>query len=63
MCEVEAETVAYVVAKRSGIAPRSERYLDKYQIAFDNLDVHAVLQTAGKLERLLHLPLDLRAIA
>ncbi len=58
--EVEAESVAYVVAKRSGVAPRSETYLVQYQGAFEELDVHAVLQTAGKIEKLLRLPFDVR---
>jgi hypothetical protein len=29
--EIEAETVAYVVAKRSGVSPRSDKYLSRYQ--------------------------------
>lgn len=57
--EVEAETVAYIVAKRSSVKPRSEKYLEKYQIGFDNLDIHTVLQAAGQIEKLLNLPLNL----
>ncbi len=32
--EVEAETVAYLVARRTGLSPRSESYLETYQGAF-----------------------------
>lgn len=55
--EVEAETVAWLVAKRSGISPRSESYLDRYKEGFENLDLHAVMQAAGRIEQLLRLPL------
>lgn len=54
--EVEAETVAYLVAKRTGISPRSESYLEAYQGAFDELDLHRILKTAGIVEKLLGLP-------
>lgn len=54
--EVEAETVAYLVAKRTGVSPRSESYLDRYQGAFDRLDLHRVLKVASKVERELELP-------
>lgn len=54
--EVEAETVAYIVAKRTGISPRSERYLETYKGAFDELDLHRILKTAGIVEKLLGLP-------
>ena len=57
--EVEAESVAYVISKRSGIAPKSERYLDTYKVALDRLDIHAVLQVAGQIERSLGLPLEI----
>ena len=55
--EVEAESVAYLVAKRSGISPRSESYLDRYQGAFDALDLHRVMHACSRVERLLELPL------
>ena len=57
--EVEAETVAYLVAKRSGISPRSESYLERHQGAFEDLDLHSVMSACGKVERLLDLPLRL----
>ena len=54
--EVEAETVAYLVAKRTGISPRSESYLDHYQGAFDQLDLHRILKVASAVEKQLELP-------
>ncbi|MEA1052712.1 ImmA/IrrE family metallo-endopeptidase [Lamprobacter modestohalophilus] len=54
--EVEAETVAYLVAKRTGLLPRSESYLDGYQGAFDHLDLHRILKVASKVEKHLGLP-------
>lgn len=54
--EVEAETVAYLGAKRTGISPRSESYLEAYQGAFDKLDLHRILEAAGIVEKLLGLP-------
>ena len=56
--EVEAEVVAYLVAKRSGLSPRSESYLDSYQGAFENLDLHRIMKCTNRIESLLGLPLD-----
>lgn len=56
MREVEAETVAYLVAKRTGVDPRSESYLDCYQGAFDQLDLHRILKVASTVEKQLKLP-------
>lgn len=55
--EVEAESVAWIVAKRSGVHPRSDSYLEQYQGSFEALDLHAVLKAAGRVEKLLRLPL------
>lgn len=55
--EVEAETVAYLVAKRTGVSPRSESYLDYYKGALDRLDLHRIFTVTNKVERLLKLPL------
>ena len=49
--EVEAETVAYVVAKRNGLTPRSESYLAGYKGALDALDLHAIMRAANAVER------------
>lgn len=54
--EVEAETVAYLVAKRTGLMPRSESYLEEYQGAFEHLDLHRIMKVANAVETLLDLP-------
>lgn len=56
LLEVEAETVAYLVSKRTGLAPRSESYLDKYQGAFEQIDIYRILSVASKVEKQLGLP-------
>ena len=53
--EIEAETVAYLVAKRTGLSPRSESYLEKYQGSFHELDLHRIMKVASALEKLLDL--------
>ena len=55
--EVEAESVAWLVAKRSGLMPRSESYLDAYKGNFADLDLHTVMRAANAIEQLLKLPL------
>lgn len=54
--EVEAETVAYLVSKRTGVSPRSEVYLDSYKDTFDRLDLHRILKVASAVEKLMDLP-------
>ena len=56
--EIEAESVAYVTAKRSGLSPRSDSYLDTYKGALDELDVHRVLTCVSRIEGLLGMPFD-----
>ena len=56
--EVEAETVAYLVARRTGLSPRSESYLDAYKGALDQLDLHRIMRVSSVLERLLNLPFE-----
>ena len=48
--EVEAESVAYLVARRNGLLPRSEKYLDAFMGAFDAVDWHAVMRAANAVE-------------
>ncbi|MGO9357789.1 MAG: ImmA/IrrE family metallo-endopeptidase [Xanthobacteraceae bacterium] len=48
--EVEAESVAYLVAMRNGLQPRSESYLSGYQGAFSALDVFAITRAANAVE-------------
>ena len=50
MKEVEAEMTAYLVAKRNGLEPRSERYLAQYQGAFVDLNLYAVIRAANAVE-------------
>jgi len=51
--EVEAETAAYLVARRNGIKPSSETYLQKYKGSFRALDVFAVMRAANEIEKVL----------
>lgn len=48
--EVEAETAAYLVARRNGLWPRSQSYLARYQGAFDRLNLHAIMRAANAVE-------------
>lgn len=48
--EVEAEAVAWVVAHRNGLKPKSEAYLDRYKAAFKGLDVGTILKAANAVE-------------
>ncbi|MDZ4135254.1 MAG: ImmA/IrrE family metallo-endopeptidase [Paracoccaceae bacterium] len=48
--EVEAEAVAWVVAHRNGLKPRSEAYLDRYKAAFKGLEVGTILKAANAVE-------------
>ncbi len=54
--EIEAESAAYLVARRAGIDPRSQTYLDTYRDSFADLDLHTVMRAAGEIERTLGLP-------
>lgn len=49
--EVEAETVGYLVARRNGVTPRSETYLDAFKGSFDDLEHHAVMRAVNQIER------------
>jgi hypothetical protein len=48
--EVEAEAVAWVVAHRNGLKPKSEAYLDRYKAAFKGLEVGTILRAANAVE-------------
>jgi hypothetical protein len=48
--EVEAEMVAYLVAMRSGLKPRSESYLTNYKGAFESLNLDGVMRAANAVE-------------
>lgn len=50
LAEVEAETAAYLVARRNGLRPRSETYLAEYQGAFERLNLYAIMRAANAVE-------------
>ena len=47
---MEAETVAWIVAHRNGLKPRSESYLDSYKGAFEGLDYYTIMRAANAVE-------------
>jgi deoxycytidylate deaminase len=54
--ELEAETVAFLVAKRNGVESRSETYLANYvrdHPTMDDLDFYQITRAAGQIETLL----------
>jgi len=56
--ELEAESVAYIVCARNGIASASETYLKDYVKAnttVDHIDIYRVMRAAGQVEALLGL--------
>jgi hypothetical protein len=50
LMEVEADMVAYLVAMRNGLKPRSESYLANYKGAFEDLNLYAVTRAANAVE-------------
>ena len=48
--EVEAESTAYLVARRNGVEPRSETYLARYPYALKHLDLYAITRAANAVE-------------
>lgn len=57
-CEIEAESVAYLVCCRNGVVSRSEAYLSTYveqHTTIDHLDLYQVMRAAGTVERVLGL--------
>ena len=56
--ELEAESVAFLVAARNGVASKSEKYLADYvekNTTVDHIDVYQVMRAAGQVEALLGL--------
>jgi hypothetical protein len=53
--EVEAESVAYLLAKRNGIEAKSETYLKDFLEVADQLDIYSVMRAAGQIEHILEL--------
>ena len=48
--EVEAEMVAYLVAMRNGLKPKSESYLSSYKGALKDLNLYGVMRAANSVE-------------
>lgn len=48
--EVEAETVAWLVAMRNGLRPLSAKYLDPHKHEFPNMDHSVVMRAANAVE-------------
>lgn len=62
--ELEAESVAYIVCHRHGVAPKSQTYLSSFVNAnttTELLDVYQILRSAGQVEALLGLSAHSRA--
>lgn len=56
--ELEAESVAYLVCARNGVASKSETYLKDYvtnHTTIDDIDIYQVMRAAGQIEALLGL--------
>lgn len=53
--EIEAESVAYLVARRSGVEPRSQTYLQAFKGDFAELDPYVIMGASGAVERVLGL--------
>jgi hypothetical protein len=56
--ELEAESVAYLVAKRTGVESKSEKYLSNYAENNEDvgaMDLYSVMRAAGQVESLLGL--------
>lgn len=57
-CELEAESISYLICKRQGMTTASHAYLMNYVAAHttvESLDLHTVLRVAGQIEALLGL--------
>ncbi len=56
--EIEAESVAYLVARRNGVEPKSQTYLSGFvthKTTVDDLDIYQIMRAAGQIEALLRL--------
>ena len=57
-CEIEAESVAYLVAQRNGVVPKSQTYLSGFvtqETTVDDLEIYQIMRAAGQIESLLGL--------
>jgi hypothetical protein len=46
------------VARRNGVTPRSETYLDAFKGSLRDLEVHAVMRAANQIERVFGIDAD-----
>lgn len=56
--ELEAESVCYMICRRTGVEPDSNRYLAGYvrqDMTIDHFDLYALLKSAGQIETVLDL--------
>ena len=57
-CELEAESVAYLVCTRNGVSCKSAQYLADYvcqHMTIDDIDLYRVMRAAGQTEAVLGL--------
>ncbi len=55
--EIEAESIAYLVAARSGLESESQSYLSGFVDPLPPLDIYTITRAAGQVEHFLGLPL------
>jgi IrrE N-terminal-like domain len=58
VCELEAESVAFLVCKRNGVTSKSETYLANFvgqHTTVGDLDIYQIMRAAGQVETLLGL--------
>ena len=62
-CEIEAESVAYIVCMRNGVTPKSQTYLTNFveeDTNLQNIEVYQVIRAAGQVEGMLGLAIRSR---
>jgi len=56
MREIEAESVAYLVCKRTGVEPKSQTYLSDFvkpDTSVDTIEIYPIMRAAGQVETIL----------
>jgi hypothetical protein len=53
--EIEAESAAYLVAKRNGVEAKSETYLRHFVDAVPEIDIYTLMRAVGRIEQMLGL--------
>ena len=51
-CEIEAESVAWLVSTRNGVIPRSAPYMAEYirDVDLERISVYAIFEAANRVE-------------